>query len=147
MSRGLLKKARALKKQQNAKKKANKKNIAGILIFIFVVLAVAAYLLIPGLLENKSGGQQFETGIYTHGRQKVELNENGTFTANLAHGVNKSGTYTKKAEGKRTIITFNTNGKQEIGRMENNSLHLPNEWDDGHGHGGIFTKEARDHDH
>ena len=145
MSRGLLKKAKALKKQQNAKKKANKKNTAGILIFIFVVLAVAAYLLIPGLLEKFSGSGKGETEIFSHGRQKVELNADGTFKASLAHGVNKNGTYTKKAEGSRTIVTFIVNGKQEIGRIENNSLHLPNEWDDGHGHGSVFSKEAHDH--
>jgi len=147
VSRSLLKKAKALRKQKNAKKKANKKNAAGILIFAFIVLAIAAYLLIPGILEKSSGGQHSESETYSHGRQKVELNENGTFSANLAHGVNKNGTYTKKAEGSRTIVTFTVDGKQEIGRIENNSLHLPNEWDDGHGHGSVFSKEAHDHDH
>jgi len=147
VSRGLLKKAKALRKQQNAKKKANKKNTAGILVFAFVVIAVVAYLLVPGFMEKFSSASKGKSEIFSHGNQTVQLFANGTYKANLAHGVNKNGTYTKKEEGNRTIITFNVNGKQEIGRIENNSLHLPNEWDDGHGHGSVFSKEAHDHDH
>ena len=153
MSRSLLKKAKSLRKQENAKKKANKKNIAGILIFVFIVAAVTAYLLVPGLLGKKSGASNGESEIYSYGRQIVQLNNNGTFNASLAHSVNKSGTYTKKTEGSRTIVTFIVDGKPEIGIIENNSLHLPREWDDGHGHGSVFPRagspqsQNRGHDH
>ena len=147
MSRGLLKKARALKKQQNAKKKANKKNAAGIIIFAFIVLAIVAYLLIPGFLEKISSASKGESEIFSHGNQIVQLFADGSFKASLAHGVSKNGTYLKKADGSRTVITFIVNGKQEIGRIENNSLHLPREWDDGHGHGSVFTKAAHDSNH
>ena len=140
MSRGLLKKAKSLRKQQNAKKKANKKNTAGLLIFLVIVTAVLAYLLVPRFLEGNSRAGKGKSEIYSHGNQIIQLNENGTFNASLAHGAYKKGTYTKKIEGGGTTVIFNVDGGAETGRIENNALHLPREWDDGHGHGSVFQK-------
>jgi hypothetical protein len=64
----------------------------------------------------------------------VQLLDNGGFAAALAHNVSRSGTYSKTVDGGRTIITFNTNGAEVIGWIENNELHIPAEWDDGCGH-------------
>jgi len=78
--------------------------------------------------------------IFSFHGQTVQLLADGNFTASLAHGVKKSGTYTKTTENNRILISFNVNGNVAFGMIINNSLHLPKEWDDGHSHGNIFPK-------
>jgi hypothetical protein len=80
------------------------------------------------------------TETYSYRNQTVQFFSNGTFTARLAHNAQKNGTYTKNAENNRINVIFNTNGVFEIGRIVNNALHIPREWDDGHGHGNVFPR-------
>ena len=78
--------------------------------------------------------------IYGYYGQTVQLLENGNFFAILAHSARKSGTYTKTAENGRIAVLFNVNGSIQLGWIINNALHIPPEWDDGHGHGSIFPR-------
>jgi len=103
------------------------------LLSIFALMIILTGLVIISCDKN-------EAEIYSYYGQTVQLLANGDFTASLAHGVKKSGTYSKKTENDIIIVTFNVNGNMEAGRIINNSLHLPNEWDDGHGHGDVFPK-------
>jgi len=84
--------------------------------------------------------ERTENEIFSYHGQTVQLLADGTFTASLAHGVRKSGTFTKTTENDRTIVSFNVNGNVEVGIIVNNFLHIPREWDDGHGHGNVFPK-------
>jgi len=130
-------KAKALKKEKAVKKA----RLKAFIVVLIVVLILAAVVVTIGIVRGKNNSNaQHSAETYALGRQTVQLLENGTFSASLAHGVQKSGTYTKTTEGNRTIVSFNVNGKTEIGRIENNSLHLPSEWEDGHGHGNVFPK-------
>jgi len=150
MSKGVVEAKAKARKKENAEKKANKKKLLIVWIISLVVLAAAIIIFLPNILNRHSGSShQYETETYSRGRSTIELNANGNFSASLPHGVRKSGTYTKTPEGRITLVNFNVNGNIEVGRIENNALHLPMEWDDGHGHGSVFTREGspQDHDH
>ncbi|MCL2214303.1 MAG: hypothetical protein FWC06_03735 [Treponema sp.] len=123
--------AKALKKE-NAAKKAKRKiiSITGICVLI-VLIAVLSVL----FLRNQN-----DTEVFSYNGQTVRLSADGTFTANLAHNVNKSGTYTRVTESGWTLVYFYVNGNEEIGSIANNVLTLPDEWNDGHGHGTVFPK-------
>ena len=125
-------KAKALRKEK-AVKKANRKKIIIASICVLVVIAAVVFTVI---LRN----QNKETEIYSHDGQSVQLFADGTFSARLAHNTG-SGTYSKRTEGNRTFILFNVNGSEASGYIENNALHLPHEWDDGHGHGTVFPRQ------
>ncbi|MCL2443161.1 MAG: hypothetical protein FWD13_06815 [Treponema sp.] len=116
--------------------KTNKKhNKVGLLCVYALIISLVIFLVLSCTKDEKS-----ENEIFSYHGQTVQLLADGTFTASLAHGVRKSGTFTKTTENDRTIVSFNVNGKVEVGRIINNSLHLPREWDDGHGHGNVFPK-------
>jgi len=125
-------KAKARKKEKAAKK-ANRKKLLVIGICALVVIAAAAVGLFLYTYESSD-----ET--YSAGGQSVRLSANGKYTANLAHGVRKSGTYIREIEDGRTTIYFDVNGREEIGWIFSDALHMPREWDDGHGHGNILNR-------
>ena len=160
MSKGASKeKAKALRKEK-AIKKARRKTIILVSIFALVVITVAVVGIFARRQSNSEVTAQIkETSIestateststeststqaevFSLGRQTVHLLADGTFSASLAHGVRKSGSYTKTEESDGTIVSFNVNGKEEVGWITNNALHLPHEWDDNHGHGNVFPR-------
>jgi len=154
MSKGVVEAKAKARKKENAQKKSNKKKLLIVCILSLAVLAAVIIIFFPNMLQRFSGSSHVsvsESEIYRHGRSSVELNANGTFSASLPHGVRKSGTYTRTSEGSRILVNFNVDGNIEVGRIENNALHIPNEWDDGHGHGNVFPREgspqAQDHGH
>ena len=102
---------------------------------LLIVLAATAFVLLIGACT-----QQPKTEVYSDGHQKIELSANGNFRAVLAHNSMISGTYTRKAEGSRIVITFNVNGNIAVGSIANNALHFPEEWEDGHHHGNVLPK-------
>jgi len=124
-------KAKARKKEK-ARKRANKKRLITICICVLVVVVAAGVVF---FLRNYNEGE-----IYGYSGQTVQLFTNGKFTAKLAHNT-VSGTYARTTEGVLTIVKFNVNGYETTGFIENISLYLPDEWDDGHGHGNIFTRQ------
>ena len=129
---GLKAKAKAERKEKALKKAFLKR------IVIFGILALVVTTAVVFTVQKLSHHEEEE--IYSAGGQTVRLSENGKFSANLAHGVRKSGTYTREIEDGRTTIYFNVEGREEIGWIFSDALHMPREWDDGHGHGSILPK-------
>jgi hypothetical protein len=122
--------------RKNERKKAKQRKTLIISIISIFALVVLGFLLHSLIGKNEIVASE----IYSYHGQTVQLLEDGTFTARLAHNVRKNGTYTKNAENNRINVIFNTNGVIEIGRIVNNALHIPEEWDDGHGHGNVFPR-------
>ena len=138
MSRNALKARAKTLKKENAAKKLKQKKAFILGICVLAVLAAVGFF-INSIIHSKNTEKQ-DSEIYSYGGQTVQLFADGKFTASLAHNVSKNGTYTKEAESDIIAISFIINGRTEIGRIINNALHLPKEWDDGHNHGNIFPK-------
>jgi len=113
-------------RQAEVSKKANQKKVM-IGVFILVVAIIVALIVF-------SAYQQSQTRTFTDGHQTVILYPNGSFAALLAHESEK-GTYTENTENGVITVTFISEGIVADGRIVNNILTLPEEWDDGHGHG------------
>jgi hypothetical protein len=120
-------------RREAAIKKQKQKKIAAVCVCAAAVTALAVFLI-------SSAVRQSSVETYSDGSQIVQLLEDGSFSAVLAHNVRKNGTYTKSADTGAVTVSFNRNGVVEIGRIENNALRIPDEWDDGHGHGNILPK-------
>ena len=135
MSKNILKEKAKNQKRERSAKKAKRKIIIIIAVFAAVIIAAAA----AGYIIN-SAGRQDTPEIYSYHGQSVHLFSDGSFSAALAHNVQKRGTYTKKSEDGRTAVSFNVNGNIETGYIIDGSLHLPAQWDDGHGHGNVFPR-------
>jgi len=135
MSSKMVKEKAKLLKKEKAQKKAKKKKllIAGICVLLAVISGTVIFLI-------KNNFEKKVTEIYSYHGQTVQLLDDGNFTAVLAHNVRKRGTYTKTSENNRINVLFNINGIIETGWIINDSLHIPGEWDDGHGHGTIFPR-------
>jgi len=124
-------------KREKAKIKARRKTIIIISILVLVVIAAA----VVGIhFRNQNHKNILQEEIYSYRGQTVHLLADGTFSAKLAHNVNKDGTYTRAEESGRTKISFKSGGRDEDGWIINDSLHLPKEWEDGHGHGSVFPR-------
>jgi len=127
-------------KREIAKIKARRKTFIIISILVLVVVAAAVVGINFGRHKNTSIMQD---ELYSYGGQSVQLFSDGTFSAKLAHNVNKDGSYTRTVNSGITIITFTVNNKEETGRIVNDSLYLPKEWEDGHGHGSVFPRSNK----
>ncbi|MCL2759698.1 MAG: hypothetical protein FWD22_05750 [Treponema sp.] len=127
-------KAKAQKKEE-AIQKANRKKILIIAICAFIIIAAV----VTGIFLSEHHEHKDEE-IYSARGQTVRLFADGSFNASLAHGVRKSGTYTKTAEGEIIVVSFNINNRIENGWIVDNALHMPHEWDDGHGHGSVLPR-------
>jgi len=77
--------------------------------------------------------------VFTRSNATITLTENGEFTAVLFHGERKSGVYSESEEGDVTVISFTYDGVTVYGWIEGRLLNIPSEWEDGCGHGSIFT--------
>ena len=135
MSKSALKATAKAQRKEKAIKKAIRKKALIIGICALVVIVALVFTFFPGFLKNNN---VTDAETYSHRGQTVHLFSDGKFTANMAHGVRKSGTYTKTAEDGRTAVTFNADGRADIGWIINNALHTPEEWEDGHSHGNIL---------
>ena len=118
-------------RQTQALKKAKQKKMITVGVCISIVLVITALLIF-------NSHQQSKNRIYTDGHQTITLRSDGSFTAVLAHDT-RTGTYTENAEADVIIITFISEQKSVSGSIENDYLMLPQEWDDGHGHGSTLT--------
>ena len=135
MSKNVVKQKAKKQKREKSEKKAKQKKI--IIAVVCVAVAVAAVVL--GFVINHVNQPKIPETYSYHG-QTVQLFSDGNFTATLAHNVRKNGTYTKTTEEGMTGVLFNVNGFIETGWIINNELHIPREWDDGHGHGNVFPR-------
>ena len=133
MAKRITNTAKKVLRRQRAVKRGNRKKFAFIAVIALAVIAVAVFGILSESRKNNA-----ET--YSAGGQTVYLYQDGKFTALLAHNKTKTGTYTRSTEGARTEVAFNINGAINIGSIENNRLRIPNEWDDGHGHGSVLVK-------
>jgi len=121
-------------KQKQAVKRTSRKNL---IIISSVCIAIA--VVIGALVIFNTTNNQGETRVFTVGSQTITLYDDGAFSAQLAHGVAKSGTYSESVVGDVTTVSFTYEGKTEKGNIVGNVLTIPNEWDDSHGHGTKFT--------
>ena len=101
-----------------------------------ICVAIVAVIATVFLLDR---AQQANMRIFANGSNTVTLHQDGIFTAQMPHNVRKSGTFTEHTEGNITTVTFAFDGRIEDGRIEGNILTIPQEWDDGCGHGIRFT--------
>jgi len=126
-----------------AKAKARKKEIAAKKVIMKRILVIGIFVLVLAAVFGVRmylTAQQKKIETYSAGGQTVQLFNNGKFTAALAHNVRKSGTYTRLDEEGFSTVTFITDGREETGWIVNDSLHIPAEWDDGHGHGSVLPR-------
>ncbi|MDR2202975.1 MAG: hypothetical protein LBE76_01455 [Nitrososphaerota archaeon] len=123
--------------RRGKQKHVAKKNSQSLVILVFVCIAIAvvvgAIVIFNGLSEQES-----DVRVFTAGSQIVSLYDDGVFSAQLAHSVAKSGTYSESVVGDVTTVIFMCDGKTEEGSIVGNVLTLPGEWGDGHGHGSKF---------
>jgi len=120
-------------KKMVIRKRANRRNIF-VMIAIALVIGAAAFV-----WTNINNPKDAET--YSAGGQTIRLLPDGKFTANLAHGNKKDGTYARIEEGGWTLIVFTeSNGNVSEGSIQNDRLYMPSAWDDGHGHGSVLSK-------
>ena len=145
MSRSVLKARIKNQKKETAHKKSKQKRfiIAGILVL--AVIAVIFFRIYQPVRHT-------DTEIYSDGHQTIRLFADGKFSAILAHNNQKNGTYTKTANGSTTAVLFIADGATSTGRVENNTLYFPHEWEDNHSHGNALPKvnagsPSRSHDH
>ena len=110
--------------------KAKKKRITTVVCIAAAVFLIAALIVTNVLLSSG-------TEVYTDGQQTITLRPNGTFTAKLAHNVRYRGKYTRE----ENTIVFSADGQYYFAYITGDVIHPPEEWDDGHGHGGSLTKK------
>ena len=121
------------KKTKLAIKKARrKKRIITAVVCVAAVAIITAAVLI-------TLNQQSDRRVYALGVNTITLSGDGTFDAQPGCAGSKSGTFSESLSGDATIITFTHDGMTANGRIVGNVLTIPDEWDDGHGHGTEFT--------
>ena len=130
---GKSKRARHEKEIALEKKRRRTRRIT-LIAFVAVILVIAAY----GIFNMT---KSVDAEIYSDNGQTLQLLSDGTFTATLSHGASYSGTYTKIEQGDITLVAFSSGGETVYGEIEDGQLHIPHEWDDGHGHGNTLTKQ------
>ena len=124
----------------------------------FVLLAVFMFFT-AGACGGKPAAQEPEQKprqirVFENGSASIKLFPDETFIANLFHNTKITGTYTEKTEGGETAVLFAYNGINAIedgvntftaagtvtavGGILNGALTIPEDWEDGHGHGDNF---------
>ena len=124
-------------KAKQARKRAKRKKII-ITVVCIVIAAIIIAALVFYFLYQQTGDQQVGERVYALDDSAVTLHEDGSFNALLFHGAGYSGTYSEDTQGDVTIISFIYDGITATGWIIGNGLTLPDEWDDGHGHGHEF---------
>ena len=120
------------KKTKEAIRKAKRKKIITIIICTVVavlIIAAAVFFIL----------RQSDNRVYVSDSNTIVLSSKGTFEARLYHGKSITGTYTESDENTVTVITFTHDGVTSTGMLAGNSLTIPDEWGDDHGHTYDFT--------
>jgi len=110
---------------------AMEKNKRNTRIIVAIIIAVLALLIAAVIISINSRN---ETRVFASFNNTVELRGDGTFTANLPHGVVREGTFTESTTGGVTTVLFDERGRTAAGSINGNVLTIPSEWDDGHRH-------------
>ena len=116
-------------RRELAAKKASRKRIFLIIVAAAVALAAASAIIIGAVYSAN-----LET--YSDGYATIELRPDGRFTASLYHNENYNGTYVKTADR----VEFTYDAVTISTELDGNSLRIPYEWEDGHGHGSLLPK-------
>ncbi|MCL1823430.1 MAG: hypothetical protein FWG44_04435 [Oscillospiraceae bacterium] len=119
---------------QEAKRKRTM--IAVIVLVAVCVIAFAVFLFTQQSSEREHLN---DSRIFEYGGQTITLYSDNTFTANLSHGAFYSGTYNETPLDEFSLISFKTADDEVGGSIYNDVLTIPEEWDDGHGHGTEFA--------
>ncbi|MCL1903542.1 MAG: hypothetical protein FWF94_03910 [Oscillospiraceae bacterium] len=123
-------------RRELAIKRAKRNRFLVILACVLAVVGISAFFIVQNIMRGAAD-------VYTASGITVKLYEkNSTFVANLSHNKNKRGSYTRAFDGGEVKIAFNVDGKSVVGRLVNGLLHLPDEWDDGHGHSSVLPFSA-----
>ena len=104
-----------------------------IAVSVVVILMVTAFALFDWYRQSK-------TRVFSDGHQTITLNYNMSYAAKLAHETHE-GIYSEKVDNGVTTITFNTGAESVEGFIHGDVLTLPEEWDDGHGHGNQLIRK------
>ena len=116
-------------RRELAQKKAKQKKILIFSIGGALILAIAAVIIVTAV-------NAANTETYSSTGQSIRLNANGEFSASLFHGSTYGGTY-EKTDGS---VIFTYGETTAIAMLDGDTLFLPPEWDDGHGHGSVLTR-------
>jgi len=93
--------------------------------------------------------------VFESGKANIWLFPEGIFVANLYHNTKITGTFTEMTQGNETALLFTYHGIHKatdgvssfnatgqttvVGGIVNGVLTIPEDWDDGHGHGNDFV--------
>ena len=121
-------------RREQIRKSKKRNNIIKILVVLLFVTVLAVFI-IYNLLQSA------KTVVYSDGYQIVQLMADKTFTASLYHEKSYNGSYTKSSQNGTTVIMFTIDGETISGEIDGNQLHLPHEWEDDHGHGGVMVRQ------
>ena len=96
--------------------------------------------------------------VFENGNTNIRLFPDGTFVANLFHNSKKTGIYSELTQNNETAVLFTYGGTLSlegvvssfdsaglltvVGGIVEDVLTLPEDWDDGHGHGLDFAFRA-----
>ena len=119
------------RREQAIKKKKRKRNVI-IAVVSVVVLALVAVTVITVM-------SSIGTETYSDGQQSIKLNSDGSFTAALYH-IRYDGTYVRTGDSIELTYDFGGTTATVFAQLDGDSLYLPIEWDDSHGHGNVLTK-------
>ena len=112
-----------------AKRRQKTKIIVGATILTALIIAV----IVGGIFSAL-------TQVYTDGSASIELRPNGRFSAVLHHNERYAGTYTTSQSGGATLVHLTHDGVTTIAMILDYGFVIPDEWDDGHGHGSVLPK-------
>ena len=123
------KNARRKTARSKAKRRQKTKIIIGAAILIAIIIAVCIGAVFSVL-----------TQVYTDGSASIELRPTGRFSAVLYHNERYTGTYTTSQSGGATLVHLTHDGATVIAMILDYGFVIPDEWDDGHGHGSVLPK-------
>ena len=117
-------------KREEELKKAKRNKMITIIAVAAAVVILAGAIILKMMLPDG-------TEKYSDGGQTVNLRSDGTFNATLYHNAQYNGTYEKVSGG----VNFTYDGQTAFAPIQGNTMELPEEWGDDHGHGSILTKQ------
>jgi len=120
---------------------AKSKRIGIIMMTVLITVVVSIISLIVFAIIHQAS---IET--YGNANVRIQMLDNGQFSAVFPHTGTRRGVYEKEeSENGETLVNFYVKYSEddvrfEVGRIIDDRLFIPSEWDDGHGHGNILPR-------